>query len=139
MKCSVLSWNVRCLGSLGKRTLVKELAGRYKPDITILQETKLERVDKEIVKSLCHFARVNWAALPSVGTAGGIVILWNEDTANHEDTWIGTFSVSLVLAVSGENQRWILTGVYNPSSGNLLDFFCLSYNLLEAGGSCLGA
>lgn len=34
---------------------MKELVGRYKPEIVILQETKLPVVDRDVVISLCHF------------------------------------------------------------------------------------
>lgn len=34
-----------------------------------------------------------------------------------------TYLVSLVGTLSGENQRWIITGVYGPSMGSRLEIF----------------
>lgn len=55
MKCYVFSWNVRGLGNQDTRRQVKDLLGRYKPDITILQEMKLTGVNIDIIIGLCSF------------------------------------------------------------------------------------
>lgn len=86
MKCSILSWNVRGRGTLERRRLVQELVCRLSPEIVILQETKLERMERDTVRSLCHFSNVGWVTLPSIGAAGRIVLFWNKDVVDYEDT-----------------------------------------------------
>lgn len=82
-----------------------ELVSCYVPDVVILQETKLERVDRDIVRSLCSFQCVDWISLPTVGRAGGILMLWNKDTVALKDNWVDRYSVSLDGVMSGETQQ----------------------------------
>lgn len=59
MKCNIMSWNVRGLGSFDGRRLLQELVSRYKPGIVNLQETKMKRMERDIVRSLCYFSSVH--------------------------------------------------------------------------------
>ena len=73
----IVSWNVRGVGSLRKRGVIKEYLNRINPDIVVLQETKKEEMDERWVGSLWKARFRNWVALPSIGRAGGIIILWD--------------------------------------------------------------
>lgn len=122
MKINILSWNVRGLGSNARR-LVWDLVARVKLEVVILQETKLEFANRDVVSSLCHFHNLEWTVLPSVGASGGILMFWNGEEVVCEDTWVDNFSVSLVAAVKGDTYKWVLTGVYGPTSGDRLRDF----------------
>lgn len=117
MKCNFLSWNVRGLGNLKRRRLVKELVGQYKPDVVILKETKLARMNNRIVRSLCSVENVDWIDLPAIGSVGGIIMFWNKDCVQCVTKWVDGFSVSMEAGILGGNQRWVITGVYGPPSG----------------------
>lgn len=39
------------------------------------------------------------------------------------ETWIDSFSVSIQVAFKGDTQNWVLTGVYGPCGGTMLDEF----------------
>lgn len=67
---SQMMCNVRGLGSRDRKRLVRDLVSRTRPDVVILQETKLMNPDRAVVCSLCHFGNVNWISLPSVGQLG---------------------------------------------------------------------
>lgn len=58
MRCNILSWNVTGLGNIVRSRLVRELVSRYKRDVVILQETKMENVDRAVVNSLCTFSNL---------------------------------------------------------------------------------
>lgn len=83
----------------------------------------MENVDREIVKSLCHFFSLGWCVLPSARGFWGILMFWNKEAVACEETWVDTFSVSILASVVGDTQKWILIRVYGPTSGNrLFDF-----------------
>lgn len=49
---------MRGLGSCDRKRLVRDFVSRTRPDIVILQETKLVSLDRDVVCSLCYFASV---------------------------------------------------------------------------------
>lgn len=53
-------------------------------------------------------------ALPSLGRAGGILIIWDNRSATVTDNLVGQFSVS--IKVDGRSFSWWLSGVYGPNS-----------------------
>lgn len=121
IKSNILTWNVRGLGSRERRCMVRELAKKNNPDIISLQETKLMQVDKKLIMSVCNFHSPGWIALPSVGASGGVLLIWNEEVVLCHETKVDKFSVSILAALKGENQRWVVTGVYGPPGGAHLE------------------
>lgn len=82
---------------------MKELVGQYKPDIVILQETKLGKMDRTIVRSLCNFEHLDWIDLPAIGTAGGILMFWNKECVDCVNKWVDGHFVSLEAGTTGGN------------------------------------
>ena len=73
----IVSWNVRGIGSVRKRGVIKENLLKMRPDIVLLQETKKEILEEKMVGSLWKARNRSWVALSSVGSSGGIVIIWD--------------------------------------------------------------
>lgn len=48
----IVSWNMRGLGRLLKRAVVKIFLCRHKVDIVLLQETKLSTISEAVVKEI---------------------------------------------------------------------------------------
>lgn len=72
---------------------------------------------------LCHFTNVGWITLLSLGATGGILICWDKDKVDCVESWVDVFSVSIVAAVKGETQKWVLIGVYGSMAGDRLEIF----------------
>lgn len=123
MKCGILTWNMRGLGSHKRRRLVKEMSNRYKPGIIILQETKLSNVETGVIRSVCHFDNPGWVAIHSVGTSGGTLLIWDKELVDGVITWAELYSTSLVASIKRENQCLLVTGVYGPTRGDNLETF----------------
>lgn len=81
----VISWNARGLNACLKRALVKDLLVKFNPDV-ILQESKLDEVDRRIVKSLWSSRHVGWVALNAIGSSSSILIIWKEENIIVVDT-----------------------------------------------------
>lgn len=125
----IVSWNVRGIGARLKRAVVKDLLCRANPDIVILQETKLDSIDRRLVKSIWSSKRIGWMALDAQGSAGGILLMWREDRVTIKDSLLGRFSVSIECNLNGSTEGWI-SGVYGPcSSYGRKDFWRELYDL----------
>ncbi|KAK9154427.1 hypothetical protein Sjap_001907 [Stephania japonica] len=63
----IMTWNVRGLGRL-----VKKVVEKNKPDILVLQETKVETVDRSLLSTIWVSRFKGWVCLPSIGRKGGV-------------------------------------------------------------------
>ena len=68
----IISWNVKRLGRLEKRALIKSFLLKYNPIMVVLQDTKLNYVDCWIVKSLWSARHIGWSTLNASGTSGDL-------------------------------------------------------------------
>ena len=53
-------------------------------------------------------------ALPSIGRAGEIIIMWDRRKTEVIDSLVGEFSIS--VKIKEDKGEWLLSGVYGPNS-----------------------
>lgn len=111
----ILSWNVRGLGSPSKRALIKDTISYLCPDFVILSETKLASISKRLIKSMWSSIRINWMALESTGSSGGILNMWDDLNFSVSDFVKGQFSLSIKISLA-DGFSWWLSGIYGPAS-----------------------
>lgn len=51
----------------------------HKPMLLLLQETKLDRFDSMVISSICGHWLSRGVGMESIGSAGGMITLWNDD------------------------------------------------------------
>jgi hypothetical protein len=117
MNLKICSWNVRGLNDNNKRLQVRYLLKSWKADIVCLQETKLDLIDRKIVRSLWGIPHVDWVYLGSVGASGGIILMWDRRVVEKLDAAVGHFSVSCKFRNVLDHKEWAFSGVYGPNSG----------------------
>lgn len=71
----IISSNVHGLNSWKKRALVKRSLQQQNPSIVLLQETKLDDTDSNIIKSIWSSPLIGWTTLDMIDTLGGLLIL----------------------------------------------------------------
>lgn len=106
---SILCWNVRGLNCPDRRATIHETITATPCHIVCLQETKLENVDPFIASLLGGYRLKSFAQRPSIGTRGGILLLWNENFVNVQDVNIGAFFLSAKVSVSSSGESFKLT------------------------------
>ncbi|KAK9930230.1 hypothetical protein M0R45_027274 [Rubus argutus] len=110
----IISWNIRGMGSRSKRRVIKEKILTSKADVVILQETKKEVIHRKLIGSIWGVRYTDWVSLPSLGSSGGILVMWKTNSISVMEAVIGIFSVSIkIQAING--QDWWLSGVYGPN------------------------
>ena len=70
MSLNIVTWNVRGLNNRDKRLRLKNMIKDWRADIFCLQETKLELITAQIVRSLWRCQFVDWMFLGSMGASG---------------------------------------------------------------------
>ena len=116
MNLKICSWNVRGLNDNNKRLQVRYLLKSWKADIVCLQETKLDLIDRKIMRSLWGIPHVDWEYLGSVGASGGIILMWDRRVVEKLDAAVGHFSVSCKFRNVLDHKEWAFSGVYGPNS-----------------------
>lgn len=110
----ITTWNIRGLNNKEKQRYLKERLKKYKPNIMLIQETKIrEHKLKEVISNFKpHYEIIGQDV---VGSVGGVAILWNLEEVQFED-WI---SIPQILSRRFRNigsQEWILlSNVYGPN------------------------
>ena len=110
-----VSWNCRGLGSNLKEEALKDIVRLYKPEVLLIQETKLEDV------VLLQASKVFWKkgqvrAVSSRGASEGIATYWD------------TFKFELTSEES--NMHWIFTKLLHKESSHQVSLFNLYVSVL---------
>ena len=59
----ILSWNVRVLGRLDRRAVVKQVIRNQKAAVVLIQESKINSGEERIAKDIWGSKYINWATL----------------------------------------------------------------------------
>lgn len=116
MNLRIITWNVRGLNDPNKRKVIKLAVRKWKAHVLCLQETKMNSLSGDIVKSLWGSRWVEWEIMEANGTAGGILLCWDSRWLAKVDVRKGLHSVSCVFKCVCNDMRWFFSGVYGPSS-----------------------
>ena len=116
MNLRILSWNVRGVNDRPKRKIIKSVIRSQKVDLFCLQETKVQVMSDEIVRSLGPGRFLDWKVLNAKGTAGGVIICWDKRSLEILGVEEGQFSISCRFRNESDGAIWVFTGVYGPFS-----------------------
>ena len=72
----LMSWNVRGMNSVLKQAVMKGVFCCFKEECLFIQETKMEEIDDQIIRSICPWSSFQFVTSPSVGASGGILLVW---------------------------------------------------------------
>lgn len=85
---------------------------RWKAEVIVLQETKLERDAGSMVPQIWGAIWVDYVYQEASGTRGGILIMCHKRRMEGELVCIGQQSISCKMTILAQNYSWLLTGVY---------------------------
>ena len=59
---------------------------------------------------------VGYSTLRAIGSAGGILVMWNTNTFQLISSSCGEFSITCILQMRDDNFSWTFTGIYGPQA-----------------------
>lgn len=107
---------MRGLGNGDRRRMHKDMTIRSRAEVILIQKSKLEVDDMRVMRDISIFAKLGWVSIPSIGAAGGVIILWDRDRIEEVEHRMNRFSATLTVVCKGENQRSRVFGVYGPTN-----------------------
>lgn len=115
----VLSWNIRGLGARIKRSSLRKLISSKNPAFVFIQETKMENIEKKVIRTCWRADNLLWASSPSRGNSGGLLSIWSPDFFKVESHRIDQNWIALCGCIISKDFRCILINIYNPCSVEL--------------------
>ncbi|GKV06313.1 hypothetical protein SLEP1_g18214 [Rubroshorea leprosula] len=98
-----------------RRKEIGKLVREERPDFLFLQESKLERVDDDLSRTVWNSRECGWVMKESIGASGGLLCFWNKK--NFDKT--GDHTGDGYLRISGEwgihKVKCSLVNVYGPN------------------------
>ena len=111
MKIKILSWNVRGMNDLDKRKVIKNFLRSHRVDLVCLQETKVQEMNINMVRSPGVGRCLNWKVLNVERSVGGILLLWDNSRISLVDSVVGSFSVSCLFRMAKDGFQWAFSRV----------------------------
>lgn len=74
MKLKILSWNVRGATNGDKQKSLKSLIRSQRVDLVCLQESKVQKMSTQMVRSLGASRFLDWRVVEAWGALGGAVV-----------------------------------------------------------------
>ena len=93
---------MRGLNDRDKIYLLKNFLRDWKCDLVCLQEMKLENVQLSHIRSIWGNHSVGFAALNAIGSTGGILVMWDENTGHLVSSSCGDFSFTCIFQIVDE-------------------------------------
>jgi exonuclease III len=110
----ILFWNIRGLGSSGRRNQLRELRKKHKVTVICLQETIKADFSVFDLNALSEGGDFEWSWTAAVGHSGGTLTGVNLDNARVVMKDRGEF-FSILGVISRENNfQWEIINVYGP-------------------------
>ncbi|XP_016447882.2 uncharacterized protein LOC107772940 [Nicotiana tabacum] len=114
MEVKILSWNVRGMNDPNKRAIIKVGVREWGANLVCFQETKMEVLSDAIVRSVWGGSWVKYDWVPAVGSAGGILLMWDDRSLEVKEIGKGVFSLAALVKDRVSGVEWGFGGVYGP-------------------------
>jgi exonuclease III len=105
-------FNIRGITAPGRKKCLEDTVIPFKVDYIGFQETKKEKFSKSFLKSSLGNRNFEWNFMPTVGTAGGILVGLNSDIFEVISWDIKSFSISTTARLKSSGVVIRLTTVY---------------------------
>ncbi|OMO70091.1 Endonuclease/exonuclease/phosphatase [Corchorus olitorius] len=120
----IISWNVRGLGRPEKKRSVRSLVTKECPSLICIHESKMAEFNNKSLKALWGKGSFSSEFVSSVGSAGGLVMLWSDKVFQLDSVIKNDRFIILFGSMSGISRKVALASVYDPNSeSERRDFF----------------
>ncbi|XP_057438226.1 uncharacterized protein LOC130730278 [Lotus japonicus] len=109
-----VSWNVRGLGRAEKRKAIRLELDKLKPEVILLQETKLNEGREELLGGWIREKQLEACSILAVHAAGGLLTLWRKDKFRCDQVVRGDGFFLVVLSLINTEGVCVVCNVYGP-------------------------
>ena len=106
-----------------KRHLVKDFLTSTRANIVCLQESKLQELHRSMWRSIGGGLLDSFEYIPASGSAGGIIMAWDNSQVSGSLKHVGSFSLTIEFTNRVDNSVWLCTTVYGPNARSLKSDF----------------
>ncbi|KAK2639456.1 hypothetical protein Ddye_027251 [Dipteronia dyeriana] len=110
-----MTWNIRGLGKVDKRKFVWRVINKHRPAICFLQESKLNVFDSKVFKSLGGQWLNRVIGKDSIGSVGGLIMLWNDDLLEVKACIKNNSCIILAGVLLKQGKDIVFYNVYAPN------------------------
>nr|XP_033512517.1 uncharacterized protein LOC117277208 [Nicotiana tomentosiformis] len=134
MEVKILSWNVRGMNDPNKRVIIKVGVREWGANLVCFQETKMEVLSDAIVRSVWGSSWVKYDWIPAVGSARGILLMWDDRSLEVKEIRKRVFSLAALVKDRVSGVEWGFSGVYGPvGEGSNVSFWEELANIMGNG------
>ncbi len=121
---NICSWNVRGLNDPSKRDMVRHVISSLRNVVVCLKESKVRHVSCSFLKSFAGSFLDKRQIIEANGASGGLITCWSSKIFDCTEVLMRTFSITVHLLHRASGERFFVTNVYGPHSGEGKDSFC---------------
>jgi len=111
---SVLFWNVRGLGSRGRRAQLKKIIQDHQIRCLCISETIKQNFTNRELNAIGGGMPFTWEWIPARGHSGGLLMGIEEDFAEVIKIEVNDHFQAMTMVQKEDNFRWRLISVYGP-------------------------
>lgn len=123
----LMYWNIRGLGSAGRRKQLKELMSQHKVDVICLQETIKENYTIGELKALEEGGSFSWNWTAARGHSGGTLIGVKQGDVDALEMDEGEFFSSIRVENRQDKFQWEIINVFGPVQVDRNIVFCSAF------------
>ncbi|KAJ4827038.1 hypothetical protein Tsubulata_016315 [Turnera subulata] len=103
---SLISWNIRGLGSSTKQQQLRDLINKHEAKFVFICETKMQGINNVFCSKIWNIRELEFRSVDAKGLSGGLLLLWDGS--------------KFIFSRSCSNRNWILIeGSFGDSSDKL--------------------
>jgi exonuclease III len=110
----ILCWNIRGINVTEKWDAVQNKIKESACSVVCLQETKHEQFDMAYVRKFAPRRFDSFDYIPSNGSSGGILLIWNNASFRGEIIDKQQFGITVSFHSMHNSETWKLTTIYGP-------------------------
>jgi mannosylglycoprotein endo-beta-mannosidase len=115
---NILFWNIRGLGSKGRRAQLKKIINEFRIGCVCISETIKQSFTNREVSALGGGPNFVWKWVPSQGLSGGLLVGVDDDICEISDYKDSNYFQTMMLTNRENNFKWRLFNVYGPVQDN---------------------
>ena len=105
---------MRGLNARAKRSSLRKIISTYGPTFVFIQETKMEDINKKMVRTCWKSDDIEWLHSPSIGNSGGILSIWIKSIFTINSHMVTRHWLAISGIFPSLNFECTLINIYNP-------------------------